>query len=166
MAEHAGLSETENTSGELPIRGNNVVAVIDFHQTRIFLVDPLGGSRAELVDDVDPQSHSHKIAHKAGNPDGTYHAGNPDYWREITDALAPARAILLLGHGKGKANASHQWVGYVEEHDKDVAAKIVAEVRADIDDLTDADVVELARRHFGLSPERYRGRDPRVAVSE
>ena len=57
--------------------------------------------------------------------------------------LAPARAILLLGHGNGKANASHQWVAYAEKHRKDVAAKVVADLRADIDDLTGHQVVQL-----------------------
>ena len=41
-----------------------------------------------------PQAHSREISHRAGNPDGTYQAGNQDYWREITEALALLRLIL------------------------------------------------------------------------
>jgi hypothetical protein len=41
-----------------------------------------------------------------------------------------------------------------------VAAKVVADVRADIDRLTEADVVARARHYFGLDPQRYRGIDP------
>jgi len=40
---------------------------------------------------------------------GTYEADSPEYWREVTEALSSAAAILLLGHGKGRANASHHW---------------------------------------------------------
>ena len=57
-------------------------------------------------------------------------ADSPAYWEEITQELAPAGAILILGHGNGKANASHHWVGYVEKHHHDVAAKIVADESA------------------------------------
>jgi hypothetical protein len=61
---------------------------------------------------------------------------------------------LLLGHGKGKANASHQWAAYAEKHAKDVAAKVVADVRADIDTLTNEDVLRLGQRYFGWDPRR------------
>jgi hypothetical protein len=162
MAQHAGESTDHNISDVQPLRGKNVVAAIDFHRTRIYPTNVNRDHEAEQVRDVDPQGHSHQIAHRAGNPDGTYEAGNPDYWREITDALEPAGAILLLGHGNGKANASHQWVAYAEKHAKDVAAKVIADVRADIDDLTDADIVQLAQHYFGADPLRYHGRDPGV----
>jgi hypothetical protein len=160
MAQHPGESTDRNISDVQSLDGRNVIAAIDFHRTRIYPSHADRGQNPEQVRDVDPEGHSREIAHRAGNPDGNYEAGNPDYWREITDALRPASAILLLGHGNGKANASHQWVAYVEKHAKDVAAKVVADVRADIDDLSDDDLRRLAQHYFGLDPERYHGRDP------
>jgi hypothetical protein len=154
MAEHTGNSARRNISDDQAIRGRNVVAAIDFHRTRLYPTDASPGERPERVVEVDPEGHSREISHKAGNPDGTYEAGNPDYWREITEALAPAGAILLLGHGNGKANASHQWVAYAEKHAKDVAAKVVADVRADIDTLTSEDVLRFGQRYFGWDPAR------------
>jgi hypothetical protein len=53
-----------------------------------------------------------------------------------------------LGHGGGKANASHRWVAYVEGHRKDVAAKVVADVRVDIDHLETKQVLGLAQYYF------------------
>jgi hypothetical protein len=159
MAEHNGESARKHISDEQVIRGQNVVAAIDFHRTRLYPLDASTGERAEQVTDVDPEGHSREIAHKAGNPDGTYEAGNPDYWHEITEALAPAASILLLGHGNGKANASHQWVAYAEKHAPEVAAKVVADVRADIDSLTSKDVLRYGQRFFGWDPARL-GTDP------
>ena len=154
MAEHAGNSARRNISDDQAIRGKNVVAAIDFHRTRLYATDASPGNRPEQVTDVDPEGHAREISHRAGNPDGTYEAGNPDYWREITEALAPSGAILLLGHGKGKANASHQWVAYAEKHATEVAAKVVADVRADIDTLTNEEVLRLGQRYFGWDPAR------------
>jgi hypothetical protein len=154
MATHTGDSARRHIFDDQAVRGKNVVAAIDFHRTRLYPTDAAPGQRPERVVDVDPEGHSREISHKAGNPDGTYEAGNPDYWREITEALAPAGAILLLGHGNGKANASHQWVAYAEKHHKDVAAKVVADVRADIDSLTSADVLEYGQHYFGWDPTR------------
>jgi hypothetical protein len=164
MAQHAGQSEDRNTSNAQSLRDRFVVVAIDFHRARIYPLVLTGDGPPEQVLDVDPEGHSHEIAHKAGNPDGTYEAGNSEYWREITDAVRPARAILLLGHGNGKANASHLWVAQVEKHDHDVAAKVVADLRADIDNLTTAEVLARARHYFGLDPQRYVGRDPGTPV--
>jgi hypothetical protein len=153
------------TEGIDPVRDKSVVAVIDFHLTKIYPTDATPEQRPEHIVALDPRGHFHEIHHRAGNPDGTYEADNPEYWREVTDALAPAGAILLLGHGKGKANASHHWVAYAEKHRKDVAAKIVADVRVDIDHLDDAQILRVAQYLFDAPPLRYprspRGEDVR-----
>lgn len=47
----------------------------------------------------------------------------PNIGSELTSELAPARAILLLGHGTGRANnASHHALSYVEKHHPHEAA--------------------------------------------
>lgn len=139
------------------VRDKDVVAAIDFHHSRIYPTDASPGERPEQIVATDPRGRFHKVRHRAGNPDGTYGDDSPEYWRELTEALAPAGAILLLGHGKGRANASHHWVAYVEQHRKDVAAKVVADVRVDIDDLDDAQVLRLAQYYFAGPPLRDAG---------
>jgi hypothetical protein len=136
------------------VRDKNVVAVIDFHRAAIYPTDAAPGEQPEHIVPTDPHGHFHKIHHQAGNPEGTYEADSREYWEEITAALVPAGAILVLGHGNGKANASHHWVSYVEKYRHDVAAKVVAEVRVDIDDLDDRQVLELARTYFAGPPLR------------
>jgi hypothetical protein len=131
------------------IREKNVVAVIDFHETIIYVTDAAPGQRPEHLVATDPHGHFQKVHHHSGNPSGAYDADNPAYWNELTEALSPAGAILLLGHGKGKANASHRWVAYVEEYRKDVAAKVVADVRVDIGHLETKQVLGLAQYYFG-----------------
>ncbi len=132
------------------VQGKSVAASIDFRVTKIYPTDATPEQRPERIVALDPRGRFHEVHHRAGNPDGTYEADNPEYWRNITEVLAPAGAILLLGHGKGKANASHHWVSYVESHRKDVAAKIVADLRVDIDHLDDAQVLRIAQHFFDL----------------
>jgi hypothetical protein len=138
-------------------RGKQVIAAIDFHHTMIYATDAVPGQRPTQLLAADPRGYFHKVSHHAGNPDGTYEDDSPQYWREVGDALAPAAAILLLGHGKGKANASHHFVAYAEKHRKDIAAKVVADVRADIDALTGEQVLRLAQQYFGNAPFRDSG---------
>ena len=61
------------------------------------------------------------------------------------DSAAGARA------GAGRTRLI-TWVTYVEEHRKDIAAKIVAEVRADIEALTADQVLRLAQHYLGDAP--------------
>jgi hypothetical protein len=130
------------------IRGKNVVAVIDFHEAVIYPTDAAPRQRPERLVPTDPEGHFHEVHHHAGNPSGAYEDDSPAYWRDLTDALSPAGAILLLGHGKGKANATHRWVAYAEQHHRDVAAKVVADVRVDIDHLEVKQVLGLAQYYF------------------
>jgi hypothetical protein len=91
-----------------------VVAVIAFNETDIYATDPAPGERPTRIIASDPRGRYRRVRHHAGNPSGTYEDDGPEYWREITEALARASAILVFGHGDGKANASHHWVAYVE----------------------------------------------------
>lgn len=147
------------------IRDKNVVAVISFRDTYIYTTDAEPGVRPERVVAPDPHGRFHKVHHKAGNPSGTYEDDSPAYWEEITEELAPAGAILVFGHGKGKANASHCWVTYVEKHRQDVAAKLVADVRVDIDHIDEEQVLRLAQIYFDEAPQRDFG-DNRRGASE
>jgi hypothetical protein len=136
------------------IRDKSVVAVIYFRHSTIYPTDALPGQRPDHIVATDPRGRFHKVHHRAGNPEGTYEDDSPEYWREVTEALLSAGAILVLSHGKGKANASHHWEAYVEKHRKDVAAKVVADVRVDIDHLDDTQVLQFAQYYFTGPPLR------------
>ena len=131
----------------------NVVAAIDFHRASIYAVDA-PGRPPKHVAAADPRGHFHQVHHLAGNPHGIYEADSPEYWRAITDALPPIGAIMILGHGEGKANASHRWLDYVQKRRKDVAARVVAELRVDLERLHEEQVVQLARQCFEGLPAR------------
>lgn len=139
---------------EGPLRDKNVVAVIDFHHSTIYPTDASPGELPIHVVASDPHGRFHQVHHHAGNPGGTYEDDSAEYWRELSDALSPAGAILLLGHGGGKANATHRFVAYLEEHRGDVASKVVADVRVDIDRLDDSQVLRLAQYYFAGPPVR------------
>jgi hypothetical protein len=64
---------------------------------------------------------------------------------------------LLLGHGTGRTNTSQHGVSYAEKHRKDVAARVVINVRVDIDHLDDAEVLRLAQCCFTGPPGEILG---------
>jgi hypothetical protein len=142
-----------STMNEL-IRNGNVVAVIAFHESDIYATDAALGELPTRIVASDPRGRFHQVRHRAGNPAGTYEDDSPEYWQAITEALTPAGAILVFGHGGGKANASHHWVSYVEKHRPDIAAKLVADVRIDIDHIDQRQLLRLAQRYFAEASHR------------
>jgi hypothetical protein len=136
------------------LAGRNVVVVIAYREATIYPTDAAPGSPPEHLVAPDRLGRYHKVHHQAGNPRGTYEDDSSQYWRDLTEALTPALSILVLGHGKGKANASHHWVTYVEKERPDVAAKIIADVRVDIDHLDDEQILRYAQRYYDDEPPR------------
>jgi hypothetical protein len=134
-----------------------VVAAIDFHQSRLFELETDDAGRPLKVVADDPKGFFHQLHTKAGSPEGFFLADSDEYWKAIARALHKASAVLLLGHGTGKSNASHHFIAYVEKHESDLAAKILGDVRCDIDDLTNAQVLRLGQQFFDMAPARDRG---------
>ncbi len=133
-------------------QGRNVAAVIAFRESEIYVTDAAPGQRPTRVTAPDPRGRFHKVRHHAGNPSGIYEDDSARYWEELTHELAPAGAILVLGHGTGRANASQHWVSYVNKHHPEVAAKVVADVHVDIDHLDQRQVLRLAQTYFCGEP--------------
>jgi hypothetical protein len=77
---------------------------------------------------------------------------NPVYYESITQAVDGASRILLVGHGRGKANEMVHLTQYWERKHPDVARKVVGAVDSDLDALTDNEVLALVRNWF----EEYR----------
>ena len=140
------------------LAGKCAVVVADFNHARIYAVDSSAVTAPEKVVAPDPRGVNHNIFHHHGNPAGGFDIDKPEtleYLKTISHALVPADRILLLGHGGGKANFSHMLESYLEKHHRDVAGRIVANVRADIDDLTDAEVVRIGETYFNIAePKR------------
>ena len=100
-----------NVTDAIDLTGRVAVAAVDFHSTRIYALDSADHSRPEHVTAEDPRKRYHNVYHHHGNVDGKYLDDSDAYWGTLTSALAPASAIILLGHGSGKAIASHRYAG-------------------------------------------------------
>lgn len=152
-----------HTTHEIALDGAFAVAAVDFRSTRIYAIDAESMSRPEQVSAVDPRGLSKNVYHRDGNPDGTYEDDSDEYWRDLAHHLERAEEIVLLGHGKGKASAAQHLVAWMTRHASATAAKVVAVIRADVDDLTDEQVLRLGQQALGITPERDHGDSQRGA---
>ncbi len=142
---------------EIDLRGKLAVAAIDFHQTRVFALEGDATGRPERIVAEDPTGYTRKLHTKANNVEGDYRTPGDEYWKSIAIVLERADSVILLGHGNGKANASHAFLAYVEKHYSDLAAKILGDLRVDIDDLTDPQVLRIGQTFFDIAPPRQMG---------
>lgn len=154
----------KDVTDAIDLNGRIAIAAVDFHSTRIYALDSPDHSAPEKVVADDPRKRFHNVYHHDGNVDGTYLDDNDVYWSTLTSALEGAAGIILLGHGKGKANASHHLAAYIEKHRRPLAERILADVRADIDDLTDEQVLRLGQHIAGIDPLRDHGDSRRGAL--
>jgi hypothetical protein len=153
----------ENKTDVVDLHGKIAVAAVDFHSTRIYALDQDSHDRPETVTAEDPRNFYHNVYHRAGNPDGTYEADNDAYWKLLCESLHAADGIVLLTNGTGKANAGHHFSAYAEKHFSSVSDKILGEVRCDISDLTDPQLLRIGQDFMGIHPKRDHGDSRRGA---
>jgi hypothetical protein len=89
-----------------------------------------------------------------------------DYLARITEAMAGADAVLLLGHGTGESDLRKVLLHYLENHRRDLLDRIVGVVTLDDSGLSDDALLAIAREHFGNQPHRRPLRVPGQEVRE
>jgi len=112
---------------------------------------------------LDPDAQSKKIV--TAEPHERHHPGrvglatiadqghDPEYpsavfYEEIAQAIAKAPQILLLGHGKGKANTMAKFVQYLEGKHPQLASKVVGSVNINLQAMTDPEILAKSREWF------------------
>jgi hypothetical protein len=76
------------------------------------------------------------------------------YLASISEAMAGADAVLLLGHGTGESDMRQVLLHYLHNHRRDLMDRIVGVVTLDDAGLGDEALVAVAREHFGNLPHR------------
>jgi stalled ribosome rescue protein Dom34 len=116
----------------------HAVLWIDHHEARIihFNADE---AEEKLVHPAHPPRHLHV---KAGSASGTHVTDEPQFYRDVADAVADAHEILVAGPSTAKT----EFLKYLHKH----ASQLVARVTGieTLDRLTDGQLVAEARRFF------------------
>jgi stalled ribosome rescue protein Dom34 len=86
-----------------------------------------------------PHRHLH---HKRGAQASGHAAEDPEYFRQVADALAGAEQILVVG----PANAKTEFVKHLDVHAHELRKKVVAVET--VDHPSDGQLLAYARKHF------------------
>lgn len=127
------------------------VVVIDHHAARVFQDVDIGRPKSAVpIELYDPYHfHDHLICRKDAHHQGDQVPEESSFYQEIVRALAPAKEIILIGHGVGQSSAVDALIDYLKKHHSDVLEQIKATTIADLSALTEPQIVTLARRVAG-----------------
>jgi hypothetical protein len=124
-----------------------VVVTITQHEARVWATGISPGSMPERIyapalHNGNHFKHDPKISGR-----GDSH-GVPAYFEEVAKAVAKASGILLLGHGKGKASSMLHFTQFLERKHPDLAKKVVDAVDTRLQEMTEPEILALARDWF------------------
>jgi len=125
-----------------------VVVALTRDEARVWLTGVESGARPERIvapHDQDRHHHVREAQHHAGHD--TDH-DQATFYESIAVAVSPATEILLVGHGKGKADAMLKLTQFLERKHPGVATKVVGAIDADVEALSPNQILSLARDWF------------------
>ncbi len=97
---------------------------------------------------IRPSSERSHHVHERGAQRHRGHESDHDmttYYESIGQDVADASGIVLVGHGKGKANEILRLTQYWERKHPDTAAKVVGAIDSDLEALTEKQVLAMVR---------------------
>ena len=121
---------------------DKLLVVMDHHEAKIYhLADDAPAAAEPVIRPHDPHGYLHHLKHRdQGQERGQRAHEDPAFYGHITEALKPARQIVIVGHGTGKSNAAHHLMEYLAKHHHEISRRV--QVEEDID-ITAATVPQL-----------------------
>ena len=153
-----GLRERGDLSARpaAPEPSGHAILLISYHGADIYPTDATDGAPTRIMPE-DPSGRLRTMHHKANDPEGWYGKIEKSWYAELAEALRPAAQILIIGSGKGHSNGMVHFMQYLSQHDHDLMKRIVGSMETDGEDLTEAEILALAREFYGDSPPRDYG---------
>jgi hypothetical protein len=130
-----------------------LMVVVDHHGAKIYRIQPgAGGISPRKIMPNDPHHFLHHLTHKDQlRESGQRAPEDPRFYERISETLAAASSILVVGHGKGKSNAARHLVQYLRIHHPERYQRVVRGAEADLSAITRPQLLALADQALGLS---------------
>jgi hypothetical protein len=133
---------------EVPAGPPDLLVAVGHHEARIYRLDLAASDQADnAIRPYDPHHFLHHLSHKDQSRErGQRAAEDPGFYAEIAEAVRDAGRIVVVGHGKGHADAGRHLTDYLRLHHKDIFPKVGPEIHADLSALTPPELLALGRR--------------------
>ncbi|MBS0377492.1 MAG: hypothetical protein JSS29_03315 [Proteobacteria bacterium] len=115
-----------------------IVVEIDHHAAKLFsLGTPAANSQVRDIKPYDPHHFLHHLTHKGqSREEGQRSAEDPSFYARISEALAAATRIVVVGHGRGKSDSALHLMDYLKRHHPETHRNVVRVIDVDLSALT------------------------------
>jgi hypothetical protein len=123
---------------------SDMVVAVDHHQARLFTIEGTSET-ARTLRPYDPHHFLHHLSHKQERElRGQREGEESSYYADIAAALAPARRIVVLGHGAGHSNAAAHLEQVLRSKYPEIFARVTAIRPVDLSAATEPQLLALA----------------------
>jgi len=141
------VPETPQLDDTVPV-ASDVIIIIDHAQANIHAIisqDEVVGAE-KLVKSQELHRALHHVDRKQHDSDREEkYPSDVLFFEEIAKSLLEGR-IVIIGHGKGQSNEAKHLSEYLLSHHRDIYARVVDEIVADLPHLTVPQLLELGQR--------------------
>ncbi|HEY5121767.1 MAG TPA: hypothetical protein VII84_09360 [Acidimicrobiales bacterium] len=106
-----------------------------------------GTAPEKLVAPTEGERHRHPRK-SMDRPEREAQRDTTAFFESVTQAVASASRIVLVGHGRGKANEMLKLTQYWERKHPDLARRVVGAMDSDLEALSDNEVLALVRAWY------------------
>jgi hypothetical protein len=135
----------------------DMLLTVDHHEARLFAIEGTS-SHARTLRPYDPHHFLHHLTHRQERElRGQREPEESSYYAQIAAALAPARRIVVLGHGTGHSNAAAHLQELLRAKHPDIARRVVATKAVDLSAATEPQLLASAAELLDGSGEPASG---------
>ena len=128
-----------------------VAVAITRDEARVWLTGVESGAKPERIEAPSDEMRHHHVREAQHHHGHDTDHDSAVFYDAVARAIAAAGEIVLIGHGKGKADTMLRFTQFLERKHPDVAMKVVGAIDADVEALTPNQILSLIREWF----ERY-----------
>lgn len=129
-------------------RGEFVAVAVTREEAKVWMSTDVPGAVPErFVAPTDWRRHRHPTKSRDRRERESEHDTRV-FFESVTQAVAPSTHILLVGHGRGKANEMLRLTQYWERKHPDVAHKVIGAIDSNLEALSDNQILALVREWY------------------
>lgn len=127
--------------------GLDLLVVMDHHEARVFEIDVASPDETKhVIRPYDPHHFLHHLTHKdQARERGQRAPEDATFYERIAQALAQGQRIVVIGRGTGTSDAADHLVAYLAAHHREISARVVGEMTADLSHVTEPQLLALGR---------------------
>ena len=131
----------------------DMLLTVDHHEARLFAIEGTS-AHTRTLRPYDPHHFLHHLTHRQERElRGQREPEESSYYAQIAAALAPARRIVVLGHGTGHSNAAAHLQELLRAKHPDIARRVVATKAVDLSAVTESQLLASAAELLDASGE-------------